>query len=138
MIISVEFNQDALQRIQGLAAFQSILAPHLILAHEESLNDLQTGALDWMHANFQESTGQLEGAFVQQVSGPDLSELSNPEDYAWRREKGFSGMTDSLGRFYPHDPGIAYMENAIVLERDQVETNFREQVLYAFAELGVI
>jgi hypothetical protein len=33
--------------------------------------------------------------------------------YARRREYGFSGMTDSLGRFYPDDPGKFYLTRAL-------------------------
>lgn len=33
--------------------------------------------------------------------------------YARRRELGFSGMRDSLGRYYPHDPGSFYLRRGL-------------------------
>ena len=34
--------------------------------------------------------------------------------YAWRREKGFTGMTDVLGRYYRYDPGQYYLTRALL------------------------
>ena len=137
-LITIALDPAALRRIRSLLEFEAVLSPHLIEAHKESLTDLYYQALGWMQVSFQEPTGQLEDAFEQEVFGPNISELRNPLDYAWRRERGFSGMTDSLGRFYSHDPGIAYMKTAIILGRDEVESNFTDHVQLALMELGAL
>lgn len=138
MRINLGFDKATLQRIESLALFNAILEPNLLDAHEKSLEDLQSGAESWMQASFHNSTGELEGSFERLVESPYTSKLINPSDYAWRRERGFSGMTDSLGRLFPDDPGIAYMEAAITLENLSVEENFREAVEQALIELGVL
>jgi hypothetical protein len=55
--------------------------------------------------------------------------------YALRRNYGFSGMTDSLGRTFTSDPGIFYAEDALIEDRDWIKKNFQKNVNAALREL---
>jgi hypothetical protein len=137
MNMTIAFDAESLAKIKNLMAFEQALQGHLTVAMGQSLDDLEYEAQKWMWLSFQNPQGTLEGAFQKSVYGPYLAELSNPSDYAWRREKGFTGMTDSLGRFYALDPGIAYMLNATVNAWDDVQRNFEEALGYALGDVGV-
>jgi len=51
-------------------------------------------------------------------------EVGSPEPHARRREFGFSGRTDSLGRTYSNDPGAFYMQRAIKQVAPQATAGF--------------
>ena len=96
-------------------------------AMSESVQLLENTAVDYMFSTFKNPTGELEGAFIQTITpGLDSIEgkLENPSSHAWRRQAGFSGMTDSLGRFFPNDPGIDYMGYALTTDTSAVFDKF--------------
>ena len=41
------------------------------------------------------------------------AEVGSDLPYSRRREFGFSGKTDSLGRYYAHDPGAFYLKKTL-------------------------
>jgi hypothetical protein len=121
-----------------LGTFPDILKGQLFDAMGRALDGMQYYAVDFMYSNFKAPTGNLEGKFYQVIedtgSGVDGS-LVNPESYAWRREAGFSGMTDSLGRFYAYDPGIAYMDNTLTAQTSVAEGIFTDAIGQAIMEI---
>jgi hypothetical protein len=124
--ILLQFDPASVARIAKIAEFETILRLNFLLAMQDSLDNLETAAQGEMWSMFLNPSGQLEDAFEKTVYGPYKAALSNPLPYAWRREMGFSGMTDSLGRFFPNDPGIAFMHTAIDIAYDEVQMNFQE------------
>src|SRR5450755_1579586 len=58
--------------------------------------------------HWQNPSGVLESSFFY-----DGNSVTSDVPYAHRREVGFSGQTDSLGRFYPHDEGTFYMQQTL-------------------------
>lgn len=44
---------------------------------------------------------------------PYGAEAGSDLPYSRRREFGFSGKTDSLGRYYAHDPGAFYLQKTL-------------------------
>lgn len=119
--LRVGVDPEDLMRLRSLRDPNAALFPAMQQAHADSLPVLEYQAQDWMYGHFQNPTGRLESAFTQHVYGPFSSELWNDEPYAQRRNYGFSGMTDSLGRFYAYDPGIAWAENAVANSYTEVE-----------------
>jgi hypothetical protein len=93
-----------------------------------------------MYATFiNPEAGTLETNFTQDVeeTGNGVKGyLINDSPYAWRREEGFSGKTDSLGRFYQNDPGIGYMANTVLMKDDDMVLIFERAVSDALDELA--
>lgn len=71
--------------------------------------------------------GTLAGSFYASSRGVE-SDLP----YARRREEGFSGRTDSLGRTYTNDPGAFYLKTTITQITDDVNSAFGEEMTALF------
>ncbi len=78
------------------------------------------------------SSGALEGSFdsvptynFTKNTSTNIREIGSDLPYARRREFGFSGMEDSLGRLYAVDPGGFYMDRSVEyigpIFRDNIE-----------------
>lgn len=119
------------------------------MAIEDSLGRLQdtakTTAFDrFKHQSFtysgHRSFGDLESHFSGEMTSwsfPTISgNMFNDIAYAWRRDRGFSGMTDSLGRFYPDDPGVYYMEDTLAAEEDWIVARVKSAVKQSLDELA--
>jgi len=135
--MDISITSDLLQVAARMQGFGPALDRELLTAMGESLNLLQAEAADFMYATFKNPQGPLEDAFYQMFS-VDRGELANPMPYAWRRERGFSGMTDSLGRTFHHDPGIAYMQHSIDTKGQDVGDIFTNAVGNALISMGVL
>ena len=123
--LHVALDDATLLALAHLKDFEARSYPFLRIAMAESLDDLEYQAQEWMWAHFMNPTGPLENAWWKSVYGPWDAELENTSAYGQRRNYGFSGQTDALGRYYPHDPGIAWAENAVANSYPDVERNFQ-------------
>jgi hypothetical protein len=115
-----EIDQAALGRLARMADPTLSLYPAMRAAMTESLDVLEWEAQQQMYDQFIETTGATENAFVK-IPGTFLSILENTSDYGQRLNYGFSGKTDSLGRYYPYWPAYLWAEGAIVEAVPQVE-----------------
>ncbi len=69
--------------------------------------------------HWKKPTGALAGSFsVRPHTGGAEGGTDLP--YGRRREFGFSGRTDSLGRYYANDPGAFYIQTTITQLGDKV------------------
>ncbi len=135
--LHISMDKESLRRIKNLVEFEQILQKRLRTAMELSLDELDTQAAKNMEAGFKNPTGDLRWSLTPKVHSPFEAELFTESPYAWRREEGFSGMTDSLGRYYAHDPGIHYMAEAIDFGKDTVQEIFQLEVDLALFDIGV-
>lgn len=138
--LTVALDPKALAAAQKLSAFQPTLQKHLIPAISASLTTMQEFAIGYCFSNFINPTGALELRFFTQTmpaAAGVTGQLFNDAAHAWRREAGFSGMTDSLGRTFRNDPGIAYMDNTLKANMQVIHDNVLAAAQAAFAELGV-
>jgi hypothetical protein len=62
---------------------------------------------------FDNPTGALADSIYFYVISPSEIAVAVGVPYGRRRELGFSGMTDSLGRFYANDPAKPYLQPAV-------------------------
>ena len=126
MALTARITLDAatLQEIARIASWEVALGQQMIAAQTQNMYDLEHLAQDWMWTHFKNPTGRMEEAFDFLVDGRQ-ARLENTVPYSQRRNYGFSGRTDALGRFYPHDPGILWAENAAQLSIPYVEKNVR-------------
>jgi hypothetical protein len=112
----------------------------MVVATELSLEHLKQTAIANMRSGFQTFTGALAGEFIRPIDSyhfPVTGRLINPSPYAWRREAGFSGMTDSLGRHYTNDPGIRYMGSAFDSEQQWIKNKYKWALTKAVEELSL-
>ncbi len=109
--IALAFQPNLLGVMSQFSQFAGILDKYIATATEKSAGLIGTAGQGNMH--WKNPTGELYDSIEVQMQNPYLAYIGSNLPYAWRRERGFSGMTDSLGRFYPNDPGQYYMEIAI-------------------------
>src|SRR5260370_32190029 len=100
---SYTIDPNALAKIKQFAGWKSVLEVELLKAHKkgtESLQDAAKANMNWKHPS-----GKLEGSLKPRVENPYASWMGTDLPYAKRRNYGFSGKSDSLGRYFAHDPG---------------------------------
>lgn len=112
MNFSASFDPASLKQIAALAGLNILLTPEVQAAMSQGGDLFIAGMQAEMAAKFKNPTGTLAGSLQKIITSPFEIQVGSPLPYAWRRDQGFSGMTDRLGRYYPHDPGIAYVSGA--------------------------
>ena len=125
-----------MQAVEHMAGFDALLIVHMWDAGKASLEALEREAVDYMDARFINPTGALADSLERQMFSYDEGHLATNMPYARRREWGFSGMTDSLGRYYPNDPGIGYMEAAIRLAAPDITTYYETAINQTVLDMG--
>jgi Bacteriophage HK97-gp10, putative tail-component len=110
---TVAFTPDTLLRIARLAAVAPVFEAYYLTAMNACVNKVADEARKNATANVR--TGTLRRGIQGHVRSPWLGEVgvTNVVPYAHRREVGFSGQTDALGRYYPYDPGTFYLERGL-------------------------
>jgi hypothetical protein len=125
--ISLGFDADSIARMKAIAGWEVVFRGQLFIAMQDSLDALELAAQGIMQSEFKNPTGVLAGNFDKSIPVSNAEEtvgmLSNDSPYAWRRDRGFVGMTDSLGRHY-NDEGIEYMEKALAQKQSSIERYF--------------
>lgn len=74
----------------------------------------------------------LAGSFGIKRYGPFGREVGSDQPHSRRREFGFSGKSDSLGRHFENDPGAFYMRAAIKAVDPKFEPKLEEGAAAAF------
>jgi hypothetical protein len=127
-------------KIQKFDNWQPVLNYWLDAVLQLSLNRLKSSAQSNMRIRFKNPTGALEDNTDINIFSHELpvvsGEVANDFPYSFRREYGFSGMTDSRGRFYQEDPGVFYMGSALVSEYDWIREKFQWAINKALKELA--
>jgi hypothetical protein len=138
--MKIKVTVPQLAELRQFDNWKDTLQKYLIDATHDGLGDLEIYTQNYMYATFiNPEAGTLETNFTQDVeeTGNGVKGyLINDSPYAWRREQGFSGKTDSLGRFYPNDPGIAYMANTVLMKDDDMVLIYERAVSDALDELA--
>lgn len=115
-------DSQSLSEIVQLQGFAGLLNP----AVQEGLTESGTLLVNATAANtwsvFANPSGKLADSVYFYVISPTEAAVAVGVPWAQRREKGFSGMTDSLGRYYPNDPAKPYAEPAV----DQTQQEIAE------------
>ena len=119
--LRVALDPATLVMLSHMADWEARAIPNFVLAMGRTVDIVEGEAQAWMWSHFINPTGRLENDFTKDVFGPYDAELVNMSLYGQRRNYGFSGMTDALGRYYPSDPGIEWAENAIANSYPKVE-----------------
>ena len=136
--LDVTLDAASLFRLHSFANYETVLEPALLKAMDASISMIQAYATDFMWSHFRHPTGALEEAWEVEELTPYRTSLANTSPYARRRNYGFSNMTDALGRYYAHDPGIGWAEITLVAEQYKVRDQFQAAIDYANLQLGRI
>jgi hypothetical protein len=132
------FDPASMRIAQRFVTWPLFFEPRMEWATTESLDDLRVEAQNWMEAHFMNPTGDLSDSLEMEVDSPFEGWMGTYSPYGRRRNWGFSGMTDSLGRYYPLDPGIAWAENAIANAFPHIQNNYELAAIQAFQDVGAI
>ena len=111
-MMQFSFDPFTLQELDALAMFPEYVRVEVDKALFEGAKIWAQAAIDNTWRDFKNPTGELASGIVAIMEGQGSAMVVSEVAYAWRREEGFSGRTDSLGRYFAHDPGIHYMQNA--------------------------
>lgn len=123
--LTLSLDPASLKVISDLQNAKPLLEANMTFAMRFAVSTVMDSMKYNMDAGFKNSSGGLEDSMTPDVS-PYLSTITMGKPYDWRREEGFSGLTDSLGRFYPNDPGIHYAANAMSKSKSAISRMFEE------------
>jgi hypothetical protein len=120
MDFHIGFDPGSLSALTQLAGFGALLDPEV----QSGLTQVGTLLVNATQANtwsaFANPTGQLADSIYFYVISPTEVAVAVGVPYAQRRERGFSGMTDALGRFYPYDPAKPYAQPAVDQHQQEI------------------
>lgn len=137
MDINLNFDAASIAKLRRLPDFDSWLAAlYQAEAMPRSLDELEQASQAMMMANFKNPTGNVETKFRKFVRTPWRGILGNYEPYARRLNYGFSGMTDSLGRYYQFWPDYHWAEGAIEMATPYIQGHFQDSVQQAIDEVS--
>lgn len=135
-LLTIAFDPASMAEIARLFEFEVILTEEMATANQEAGDLVLAAAQANTWTAFQHPTGALASSLSAVLVSPWEVDITAGVPYAWRRERGFSGMTDSLGRFYPYDPAEPYAQPALDANADKVMALYEEAVLRTWARIG--
>jgi hypothetical protein len=119
--LNVALDEASLAHIAHMAQAELMLNSALLASYPSALDEVQKAATEYMLGVFMHPTGEAETAWEQQIMSPFEAVLTNTSAYGQRLNYGFSGLTDSRGRYYPYWPAYHWAENAVEMSSPFVE-----------------
>jgi hypothetical protein len=107
-LFNIFFDDASLATLASFPGWKGVLEEELDKALDidaQIFNVAVRGAQRWKNP-----TGELQNSFYFFTSNRLERTVTSDDPKARRRNEGFSGMTDSLGRFYANDPGAFYLD----------------------------
>jgi len=135
-LLTIGFDPASMAEIARLFEFEAILTVEMAVALDEAGQIVTEAARANTWSAFQNPTGQLASSLAAVPISPWEVGVQAGVPYAFRREFGFSGMTDSLGRFYPDDPAEPYAQPALDDNADKVMALMEEAVARTWVRIG--
>ena len=133
----MKLDTSSLQQIIRLQGFAGLLNPEIREALSEGGGFIaRTAQGNARRVFIQNSPGGLADSIYPWLASSTEIEIRVAKPYGRRRECGFSGMTDSLGRYYPYDPGKPYLGPAMEQEGAIVEQLMAEAVNHALGRIA--
>jgi len=140
-LINVGFDAASMTKIDLLlgwvSSFRGTYEGFLEQAGLESLQALHMSTENHMWTTFMNPTGPLEDSLSEDMETPYRGWMGSDSEYARRRNWGFVGMYDSLGRGPYSDEGIEYMEYAINDMTPEIEGYYVKAINSAIAFMGI-
>jgi hypothetical protein len=131
---SFSFDPESIKEIAAFAGFGVLLS-------EEVQGAMTQGAgilIEAMRADMHWKTGDgtLANSLTQITDSPYEVQVGSDDPKAARRNWGFSGKTDSLGRYYANDPGAFYAEHGMAASSQQILTLMDAAMNKAMSRMG--
>ncbi len=132
---SVGFDPGSLAKVTRLEGFAALLNPQVQAGMELSAELVQKTAQANTWAVFDNPTGELADSIYVWIAGPEEMDVVVGVPYGRRREMGFEGIYDSLGRGPFHDPGNPYLKPAVDADVSQIQELMALAVLDAWGSI---
>lgn len=135
-LLTIAFDPASMATIARMFEFEAILAEEMAISTQEAGALVEAAAVANTWTAFQNPTGALAASISVVPVTPFEVGIAVGVPYGFRREYGFSGMTDSLGRFYPYDPAEPYAGPALTENEENIMVLFEEAVARSWARIG--
>jgi len=112
-MLSMSFDDKSMKEIVAFAGFGTLLSEEVQATLKQAGELLTQAAVANTWEVFANPTGALASTIGIVVESPFEIIVGSESPYAARREYGFSGMTDSLGRYFANDPPKPYLGPAL-------------------------
>ena len=119
MLLDIQFDPSSMASIARLLSFDVMLEEEMAPSMEEAGQIVTEAAQANTWTAFQNPIGKLAGSIEPVMVSPMEVGISVGVPYGFRREYGFVGMTDSLGRVGT-DPAEPYAGPALDANADKV------------------
>lgn len=136
MDFHASLDPESLAAVTQLMGMGALLDPAIQNALTQAGELIVTTAQTNTWTVFDHPTGQLASSIYFWVVSPSEVAVGVGVPYGRRREYGFSGMTDSLGRYYAYDPGKPYLEPALAEDTEMILMLVAQGVEQAFGTIG--
>ena len=130
------FDPGSLARITELMGMGVLLDAEIVAALKWSADLVTTTAQANTWTAFQNPTGATADSIYPWVASPSEVEVFVGAPQGRRLEYGFSGMTDSLGRFFPYWPAEPYLGPALEEDTPLIQARMELAVNNALNRLG--
>ena len=135
-MFSLGFDSASLAKITELAGVGALLDTELTGVLVWAASMLVTTAQTNTWTAFQNPTGATADSISSFVASPSEVDVTVGVPYGRRLEYGFSGQTDSLGRFFPYWPAEPYLGPALEEDTPLIEERLAFTVSNMLAGLG--
>lgn len=135
-MFTITFDEKALTAFVQFDDIDLLLSPEVQGAMKEAGELLATTAEAITWQVFAHPTGKLAGTIHSFVDSPYEVQTGTDSPYGRRRERGFSGMRDSIGRFYPEDPAKPYLQPALLQKQQDISRLFDAAIAQRLQRLG--
>lgn len=134
---SVTLDAASVARMAALINCAPIFTAYYSAAMNACVNRVATKAKQNTADRFADPTGTLMRGINGYVISPfeGVVGVGQQVPYARRREFGFNGMTDALGRTYTNDPGFFYLRDALEDSRPFIASAFRGAAQLAIRDI---
>lgn len=136
---SFGFDPGSLQKLVELRGFSALLDPEIVEALKWSSDLIVTTAKAnaWEVFDTHPTEG-IENSIYAYMNNPMEFVVAVGAPYGRRREMGFTGMTDALGRFYASDPGKPYLLPAVEEDQELISLRVEQAVNNALDRIAVV
>ncbi len=134
---SMTFDTASLAELVKMAGFKALLDEEITKALAQAGQTLTAAAVANTWAVFSSPTGELASTIYPWQASPSQMEIRVDSPYGRRREYGFMGMTDSLGRGPFNDPAKPYLAPALADNEDAVAQLISQAAQSAMERMGV-
>jgi hypothetical protein len=135
-MFNVGYDQRSLSEIAQFYGFNTFLSDEMRQSMQQAGDLLQGAAVANTWQVFTSPTGELADSIEPILISPYEVQIGVGVAWGRRREEGFMGMTDSLGRGPFNDPAKPYMAPALADNEQAVLTLIEQAAQRAFTRMG--